>query len=484
MIEFETVIGLEVHIQLQTQRKIFAPDAYRFGAAPNTLSSAVTAAHPGTLPFLNRRAVECAVRLGTALQCSISRYSYFERKHYFYPDLPKGYQITQDRQPICVGGEVQIGEKNETPRSIRIHHIHMEEDAGKSLHDQHDTASWIDLNRAGVPLLELVTEPDLRSGEEAAQFLGNLRKLVLRLGISDANMEEGSLRCDANISVRRKGDTELGKRVEVKNINSLRFLRKAIEFEQTRQIAMIEQGETVERQTRGYDADKNITFAQRSKELAHDYRYFPEPDLPPVILDDDLIAEFTADMPELEAQSSRRLIQQYNLGNYEAAQLAEDVYLLHYFEQTAAADPAVSPKSTANWLLNAVRALLNEQQITWQHCPLPPQHLAQLIALSESGTINTAAAKTVLLPQMLLQPQLSAEKLAQSLHLIIENDDNFAADLADEVLKKFPNEVKAYQNGKKQLFSMFMGQLMKASQGKITAEMAVKLLEAKLKQSV
>lgn len=365
---YETVIGLEVHAQLLTESKLFCSDATAYGAEPNTQTSAVSLGHPGTLPYLNRRALELAVRLGMACGCRIARRTCFARKNYFYPDLPKGYQVSQQEGPICSGGSIRIAMQDGT-REVRLQRIHLEEDAGKSLHDVSPTHTCLDFNRAGTPLVEMVTEPDIRSAEEAFAFLNEVRRLVRWIGVCDGNMEEGSLRCDANISVRKRGETILGTRVEVKNLNSARNLKKAVEIESARLVDILEAGGTVRQETRGFDADRDATFSIRTKEDADDYRYFPEPDLPPFTLTEEELARIAGEIPELPAAMAARFMADYGLGAYDAGQLSEERALADYFQCVLpSADHA---KPMANWLLGPVRSLLNERGLDTADCPIP-----------------------------------------------------------------------------------------------------------------
>ena len=357
--KYEVIIGLEVHVQLLTASKLFAPDSAAFGGKPNDHTSFITLAHPGTLPYINKKAVEFAIKMGFALNCPINQINHFDRKNYFYPDLPKGYQISQDNRPICGAGYLPITVNGEK-RKIGIHHIHMEEDAGKSIHDQDPHYSMIDLNRAGVPLLEIVTQPDMRSGEETTAFLNEMRKTIQFLGVSDGNMEEGSLRCDANISVRLKGSTELNNRAEIKNMNSVKFIRKAIDYEFQRQVEMMERGETVVQQTRGFDSEKGITLPQREKEMAHDYRYFPEPDLPALHVSDDDINAIRAAMPPMPYQLIEKYVNDYQIPEGDAVILTETLEFAQYFEALAA--ETKDNKQATNWMLNMVKSYLNTEQ--------------------------------------------------------------------------------------------------------------------------
>jgi aspartyl-tRNA(Asn)/glutamyl-tRNA(Gln) amidotransferase subunit B len=476
--KYEAVIGLEVHAQLLTKSKLFSADDASFGGGPNSHISPITLAHPGTLPKLNREAIELAVRMGLACNCEIETTNYFARKHYFYPDLPKGYQLSQHTTPVCKGGFVKI--KTATgERNVQLNRIHMEEDAGKSMHDQYEDYSVVDCNRAGVPLIEIVTEPDLSSGDEAAAYLTELRKMVRTLGVCDGNMEEGSMRCDANISVRLKGETTLGTKVEVKNLNSIRFLKKAIDFEVMRLIDLHEKGEAVIQQTRSFNSDDETTFAIRTKEDANDYRYLTDPDLPPFVITDEFVSNVRASLPELPEQRKQRLIQQYNLPEYDAAQLCDDKEWSDYFETTA--KHTSSFKQIANWLLGPVKSYLNEQENEMEQFSFQPKQLAELIALVEEGKVSHTIAVQKLFPA-LLQHNKSALQLAQELNLIQERNADALSLLVDEVLDAMPDKVTEYKKGKKGLMGLFVGEVMKKSKGKADPKLLNQLVTEKLSQ--
>ncbi len=479
MSRYETVIGLEVHVQLATRTKAFCADDAAFGGAPNTHTSAISLAHPGTLPRLNERAVAFAVRLGLALGCQINPISHFDRKNYFYADLPKGYQITQDKHPICSGGSVSIRLPNGGRRAIRLHHIHLEEDAGKSLHDQDLRDSLIDLNRAGVPLLEIVSEPDLRSAEEAAAYIEQIRRLVRWIGVSDGNMEEGSLRCDINVSARKRGDAVLGTRCEIKNVNSMRFARRAIEFEAKRQIELLEQGGRIEQQTRGFDPATGATHALRQKEDAHDYRYFPEPDLPPVVLSPADLDRIRGAMPPLPDALEHEFETTLGLPAGDAIQLAQDLDTALYFRQMA--QPPANPKSVANLLIHKLLPWSAEHACALADCPVSPGQWLELLHLIESGQLSASTAYQRLFPALLDSPAVSPTQLAVALNLLQTSDTAALEALADAVLERFPDKVAEYKKGKKGLLGLFMGELMKASKGKADPKAATRILEEKLK---
>lgn len=476
--KYEAVIGLEVHAQLLTRSKLFSADDAGFGGAPNTHISPITLAHPGTLPKLNNEAIELAVRIGLACHCEIETTNYFARKHYFYPDLPKGYQLSQHTTPVCKGGYVTIktvaGERN-----VQLNRIHMEEDAGKSMHDQYEEYSVVDCNRAGVPLVEIVTEPDLHNGDEAAAYLTELRKMVRTLSVCDGNMEEGSMRCDANISVRLKGETKLGTKVEVKNLNSIRFLKKAIDFEVMRLIELHEKGEPVVQQTRSFNAEDETTFAIRTKEDANDYRYFADPDLPPFVITEDFIEKVRASLPEMPAQRKERLIIQYKLPEYDAALLAEDKVWSDYFEATA--KHTSSFKQIANWLLGPVKSYLNENEFEFEQFSLKHEQLAELIAVVEEGKVSHTMAVQKLFPAMIGSGQ-SAIQLAQVLNLLQERNEDALTQLIEEVLGSMPEKVTEYKKGKKGLIGLFVGEVMKKSKGKADPKLLNQLVTEKLSQ--
>eukprot|EP01137_Pigoraptor_chileana_P012464 Opistho-2@64877 len=395
-VAFELVSGLEIHVQLNTQSKIFSADSATFGAKPNEHISAVSLALPGALPKLNKEVIEKAVRIGLALNCEINQHNFFDRKNYFYADLPKGYQITQDNSPICKNGYLNVVLANGDEKRIGINRIHLEEDAGKSLHDQDVKYSYVDLNRAGVPLIEIVTEPDIRSAEEASALLTEIRQLVRHLNVSDGNMEEGSLRCDANISIRPKGSTTFGTRCEVKNLNSIRNVRRAMEFEYHRQIEVITNGEEIIQSTLNFDADKGTTSPMRSKEEANDYRYFPDPDLQPIVISDEWLSAIQSAMPPLPKQIAQELVANFNISSKEAHLLAADLDLYAYFN--AAKSAVKNVKSLVNWLLGSIRALLNEQNYTITDFNVTPTQLAEVINLVDDKKNKSTGCFTAINP--------------------------------------------------------------------------------------
>ena len=475
--KYEVVIGLEVHAQLLTKSKLFSGDSISFGAEPNTHVSPISLAHPGTLPVMNKEVIALAVKLGIALNCSITQYNYFARKNYFYPDLPKGYQTSQDTAPICKGGYLTIktpnGEKN-----VKLNRIHMEEDAGKSIHDLFENYTAIDLNRAGTPLLEIVTEPDLSSAEEAFNYITALRKLVRWLDVCDGNMEEGSLRCDANISIRLKGETALGTRVEVKNLNSIRNVKKAIEIEVERLIDIVESGKKVNQETRSFDADNNTTFSLRSKEDADDYRYFPEPDLPPLNITQEYINDIKDNMPVLPNELQQKYIQVHKLSEYDAARICEDKYDANYYEALSAITG--NYKSSANWIIGPIRNYCNENNYSIKDFPLDVKQVAALINFTETGKIHFNVASTKLLFAMINDTTASPERLASSMNLLQENDGEALEKWIEEAINSMPEKVKEYKAGKKALLGLFAGQVKKLSKGKADMEAVTKMLEKKL----
>jgi aspartyl-tRNA(Asn)/glutamyl-tRNA(Gln) amidotransferase subunit B len=476
---YQLVVGLEVHVQLATKSKLFASDATAYGAAPNTQVSAITLGHPGTLPKVNKLAVEYAVRMGLACQSTINLSSSFDRKNYFYPDLPKGYQITQDKEPLCLGGSIPILLGDGMERKIRLNRIHLEEDAGKSIHAQGEAASWVDFNRAGTPLIELVTEPEIHSAEEAVAFLTEIKKLVTYLDICDGNMEEGSLRCDVNVSVMHSGSTLYGKKVEVKNMNSFRNVARAIAYEWERQVALLELGDEVVSETRTFDADTNRTSSMRSKEALNDYRYFPDPDLPPLVLSSDWIESVRSRMPTLPSAWYEKLKTSYGLSNYDASVLTETKALAEWYVALCA--QTTQYKAVANWLMGPIRAYLNETGRQMDEFPLDAAGLAQLIDLVEEGIVSFSVAAQKIFPELLLEPGVTPLAIAQRLNLIQESDSELVLGWVKAVLAENQAKVAAYKSGKKGLMGLFMGEVMKKSKGKadpkVTSNVLQELLE-------
>lgn len=472
---FEAVIGLEVHAQLLTKSKAFAPVAAQYGEAPNTQVSPLCLGHPGTLPVVNENLVRYIIKMGLATGCSVAPKSIFARKNYFYPDLPKGYQISQFDTPICFDGFLDI-ELEEYDKRIGITRIHMEEDAGKSIHDQDPYNTLVDLNRAGTPLIEIVSEPDIRTPQEAYAYLSKIKQIVQYLEICDGNMEEGSLRCDANVSVRPRGREKFGTRTELKNMNSFRNVEKAIEFEIYRQIELIEDGGEVVQQTRLWDTTKNQTRVMRSKEEAHDYRYFPEPDLPPIIVTSELLAEVKAELPELADVRQKRFVSDYNMSEIDAITLTENRYLADYFEEVAS--HTGNAKSASNIVLGEVLRILNEQSIDIREFSITPERIAALVKLKDEDKINSSAMQQVF--NAMLDNKKPAEELAKEMNLIQVSDSGFLEPIVDEIIANNPDEVQKFKDGKKQLMGFFVGQAMKASKGKANPKLVTEMVTKKL----
>lgn len=476
--QYELVSGLEIHVQLNTESKIFSSDSAHFGASANEHISPESVALPGTLPRLNHAVIEKAMRIGLALNCTINNYNFFDRKSYFYADLPKGYQTTQDNSPICKNGFLDLVLADGTQRRIGINRIHLEEDAGKSMHDQDDRYSFVDLNRAGVPLIEIVTEPDIRSAEEASLLLSEIRTLVRFLDVSDGNMEEGSLRCDANISIREKGVQAFGTRCEVKNLNSIRNVRRAIEFEFNRQAALLSNGSAIVQSTLNFDAEQGTTSPMRSKEEANDYRYFPDPDLPPIVISDEWLARVKSAMPQLPREIAAQLQAELHVNVGEAQILAEDTALYQYYQQAAQATE--HKKNLFNWLLGNIRALLNERQLAITDFELKPSQLAQIVNLVEEKKISQQNALQQLLPALMCSNE-SAIAVAQRLNILIEDNEEALLPLIEVVLAKYAAQVEAYKKGKKGVLGLFVGEVMKLSKGKADAKRLNELIIEKLK---
>lgn len=477
--KYEPVIGLEVHVQLLTDSKLFCGDRTAFGDPPNTHVSEISLAHPGTLPKMNEKAIELAIRLGLAFQCEITRFNYFARKNYFYPDLPKGYQVSQHTTPVCSRGFVTI-EVNGQQRNILLNRIHLEEDAGKSIHDVDDAFTCIDLNRAGVPLLEIVSEPDMHSADEAFAYVTAIRKMVRHLGICDGNMEEGSMRCDANVSIRPAGEKKLGTKVEVKNLNSIRNVKKAIEFEIDRLVQLAEKGEEIKQQTRSFDAEKGLTFSLRTKEEANDYRYFPEPDLPPFVITDEQVAHIRASLPELPAALESRLVTQYKLAPEAARVIAGDKETASFFEQIALHTSHF--RAAGNWMIGPVKSYLNEQDIALKDLPVSAEAMAALVDMAEEGKASFGIAASRIFPVLLLHPEKSPYDIAKENNLLQEKDDSILHAWVDEVLNNMPDKVLEYKKGKKNLTGLFAGEVKKKSKGKADMQSVIKIINQKLSQ--
>lgn len=476
--KYEAVIGLEVHAQLKTNSKAFSPDENAYGELPNTLIHPVSLGHPGTLPVLNEKSPEYGVKLGLACSSQITRYNTFSRKNYFYADLPKGYQITQFDTPVCTGGFVEITGDDGVKKKINLTRIHMEEDSGKSIHDQDPFHTLIDLNRAGVPLLEIVTEPDIRSGREAYLYLMEVRKLVRYLDICDGNMEEGSLRCDANISVRLKGAEEYGQKVEVKNMNSMRNVQRAIEHEIERQIEALETGEEIFHETRTFNAAEGTTTAMRSKEEANDYRYFPEPDLLPLIIEGEYINGIREQLPALPAELFEKYTAKLGLSDYDAGILTENKEIADYFEGVI--KHTGDYKSAANWVMVNVKSYLNELAVDIDRFPLKPAQIAEIISLINGGKVNSSSAKK-LFAAWVESPAKKAVQLAEELDIIQSADEDEIEVMVKGVFDNHPDEVARFKAGEKKLQGFFMGQVMKVAKGKADPKKLNQLIQKYLR---
>lgn len=476
--KYQAVIGLEVHAQMLTKSKAYSNDINEYGARPNTNVSVITLGHPGTLPVMNKKTIEFAIRLGLACEANIAENQHFARKNYFYPDLPKGYQITQDTTPICTGGQIYIKDVNGNEKAIKLTRIHMEEDAGKSIHDVDIYDTLVDLNRAGVPLLEIVSEPDIRSSEEAYNYLSEVRKLVRYLDICDGNMEEGSLRCDANISVMLKDADEFGTKVEVKNMNSMRNVQKAIEFEIERQINAIENGESIAQETRSFDALNGSTISMRSKEAANDYRYFPEPDLPPIKVTQEQINEVKGMMPALPRELFHKYTKEYQLSDYDAGNLTENKDIALYYETVV--EHTKNYKSAANWVMGAIKSHLNQFGLEMNEFPVSGKNIARLIAIIDEGKISSSVATQKVFPIMLEKTDVDPLKIAEQENLIQDSNEDSILTFINDVIAQHPEEVMRYKNGEKQLVGFFMGQLMRASKGKADPKAANQLMRKTL----
>ena len=475
--QFETVIGLEVHAQLLSESKAFAPVSNRFGSAPNTNVTPLCLGHPGTLPVPNENLIRYAVRLGLATHCKIAQKSIFARKNYFYPDMPKGYQISQFETPICYHGHLDIELEDGSTKRIGLTRIHMEEDAGKSIHDQDPHNTLIDLNRAGTPLLEIVSEPDIRSPKEAGAYMRKIWQIVRYLGVCDGNMEEGSLRCDANVSIRPVGQEKLSTRTEIKNLNSFRHVERALAYEVERQKEVVLSGGDVIQQTLLWDPVELKTRQMRSKEEAHDYRYFPEPDIPPVIVTDEMLEEIRLEIPELPEERRQRYMAEFELSEIDASALTEDRPLADYFE--AVLEHGVRAKAVANIIITEVRRIMNEREISITEFPVTAGRLAGLIALREEDKISSSAMQSLL--DAMLENEKDAETVAKELNLIQVSDSGFLEPIVDQVLRDNPDEVQKYIGGKQGLIGFFIGQIMKQSQGKANPGMVRELVQERIK---
>jgi aspartyl-tRNA(Asn)/glutamyl-tRNA(Gln) amidotransferase subunit B len=475
--KYEAVIGLEVHAQLQTNTKIFCGCETRFGEEANTRTCPVCIGMPGVLPVLNRKALEYTIKTGLATHCTISSSSRFARKNYFYPDLPKGYQISQYELPICERGHVEIVVDGNVKR-IGLTRIHMEEDAGKNLHMAEGNASLVDLNRAGTPLMEIVSEPDIRTADEAAEYLKKLRAILRYIEVSDADMEKGNFRCDANVSLRPVGSKEFGTRAEIKNVNSFKFVQKAIEYEIKRQAQVLDEGGRVIQETRLFDSTKGITFSMRSKEEAHDCRYFPEPELVPIRVPKETVESIRKSIPELPDAKRARFVREYSLPEYDADMLTQSRSMADYYEE--AAKISGQPKVVSNWMMGELMRLLNEENKEIESCPIRPERLAGMIKLIDSGVISTKIAKTVF--EEMYKTGKDAESVVKEQGLTQVSDTGAIEKIIGEVIKANASQAAEYKSGKDKLFGFFVGQVMKASKGKANPDLVNQLLKKKLSE--
>lgn len=478
---YQPVIGLEIHAQLSTESKIYSPEANSYGDPPNTNISVVTLAHPGVMPRLNHKVVEYAIRMGLAVGSEISRHQIFDRKNYFYPDLPKGYQLTQDKTPICVGGGIDIEVEGALPRKVQLTKIHIEEDAGKSMHVAGEAYTQVDYNRSGVPLIEIVTEPDIYSAEEAGAVLTQVRQMVRFLEICDGNMEEGSLRCDANVSVRPVGSDKLGRKVEIKNMNSIRNVMRAIQVEVARQIDLLEAGEEVVSETRNFHAEDGTSSSMRTKEELNDYRYFPDPDLSPLEVSEDWIAQIKSAMPRLASEWQAQLEGTYQLPAYDAAVLTESPGLAQYFIDTAGFTKQY--KAVSNWMMGPVKSWLNEHNKEIAEWPVSPERLAALIELVAADKLSFSVASQQLLPLLLDSPEADPLQLATQHQLIQESDSGALQPIIEEVLASHPDKVAEYKSGRKGLLGLFVGEVMKMSKGKADPKKTNQLIREHLEKA-
>ncbi|MBI4843950.1 MAG: Asp-tRNA(Asn)/Glu-tRNA(Gln) amidotransferase subunit GatB [Nitrospirae bacterium] len=486
-VQYEAVIGLEIHAQLLTESKMFCGCSAKFGAEPNTQTCPVCIGMPGVLPVANKKAIEYVIKTGLAVDCKIAPYSRFARKNYFYPDLPKGYQISQYELPICEGGFVEIAVDGEK-RKIGLTRIHLEEDAGKSIHEGSGNMSLVDLNRAGTPLMEIVSEPDIRTPKEAAEYVKKLRAIVRYLGVCDGNMEQGSLRCDANVSVRPVGQKEFGTKTEIKNMNSFRFIEKALEYEIKRQIKLLNEGGRIVQETRLWDSNKGITESMRSKEEAHDYRYFPDPDLVPIEVNDALLKEIKSQAVEMPDAKRERFISRYGLPEHDAGLLTSEKATAEWFEE--AVKLGGEPKAVSNWMMGEMMRLLNKENKQIEECGLKPEQLVGLLKIIDEGKINVIAGKTIFEAMYYKQGymigtlpkfQLTAEGIAEEKGLLQISDAGEIESIVDRIIADSPNEAERFRGGDMKLMGFFVGEVMKATKGKANPKIVNELLKKKLK---
>ena len=478
MSDWETVIGLEVHVQLATKSKIFSGASTLFGSSPNTQACNIDLGMPGVLPVLNEEVLKMAIKFGLSIKANINSPTQFARKNYFYPDLPKGYQISQLDNPIVEGGVLEITLKDGSKKKIRITRAHLEEDAGKSLHEDFEGLTGIDLNRAGTPLLEIVSEPDLSSPEEAVAYLKKIHSIIRYLEISDGNMAEGSMRCDANVSLRKKGSKELGTRTETKNVNSFKYVEKAIQHEMRRQIKILESGERVTQETRLYDSQLDETRPMRSKEYANDYRYFPEPDLLPVVLSEDFIKSVKELMPELSEEKEKRFVKEYKLSDYDANVLSVDPNLSNFFEEVVVISR--NPKLSANWIMGELSAFLNKENLSILETKVDSINLGNLLSRIEDSTISGKIAKEIF--EEMWNSKKSPDEIIEEKGLKQVTDSSEIEKVINQVLEQNQSQLEQYKSGKVKLFGFFVGQVMKASKGKANPEQVNRLLEERLKE--
>ena len=472
--KYEPVIGIEIHAQLKTKSKAYCGDLNEYGHIPNSLTSAVSLGHPGTLPKFNAEVLNHAIKLGLACKCDVTEEMHFDRKNYFYADLPKGYQITQDKTPVCRNGSVLIRLQNGTKKEVELTRIHMEEDSGKSTHDLDPLNTLIDLNRAGVPLLEIVTEPVLKSSEEAYQYVTEIRKLLRYLDICDGNMEEGSMRCDVNVSIMPKGSHQFGKRVEIKNLNSIRNVQRSIDFEICRHASLLEEKKKVEVETRTYDAPSGKTIAMRKKEAAHDYRYFPEPDLNPIKITKDQLSEIQKEMPPLPNDLYDKFTTKFNLSSYDTLVLLEQKEIALYFLDIL--NFTTNYKSAANWVMVNIKSHLNQQAKTINELELKPAYIGELIKLIDENKISHSLASQKVFPKMIEHPAESPSSIAEKYNWISQSNEDDLSTVIVQIFKDNPEETKRFKEGEKKLTGFFMGQIMKATKGTADPKLTAKLI--------